>query len=96
MHYQLTTKRNITWITGAALLVIAVLFFWLRDNQELPSTANQRSSAPAIKVITEPVTITPNNRVYEGIGTGRARLSVRLFPEVAEEVTEVHVNYHAP
>ena len=42
-----------------------------------------------MKVIVQPVEITPNDRTFEAVGTGRARLSVSLYPSVADEVTEV-------
>lgn len=43
-----------------------------------------------VKVITKPVSMTDNNRVFEAVGTGRARQSVEIYPSVAEEVTEVY------
>ena len=43
----------------------------------------------AAKVIIRPVKLTPNDRVFEAVGTGRARLSVRIYPSVPEEVTAV-------
>lgn len=52
--------------------------------------AEQAESAPAaVKVLTQPVAITGNDRVFEAVGTGRARLSVRIYPAVSEEVTDV-------
>ena len=48
----------------------------------------ERGSVP-VKVITQPVEITSNDRTYRAVGTGRARLSVGLYPSVAEEVTDV-------
>lgn len=43
-----------------------------------------------VKVIAQPVSLTDNNRVFEAVGTGRARHSVEIYPSVAEEVTEVY------
>lgn len=48
----------------------------------------QRGNIP-VKVITQAVEITSNNRTFRAIGTGRARLSVGIYPSVAEEVTDV-------
>lgn len=50
--------------------------------------AAQRGSVP-VKVITQPVEITSNDRAFRAVGTGRARLSVGVYPSVAEEVTDV-------
>ena len=50
--------------------------------------ANGRAEV-AVKVITQPVEMTANDRVFEAVGTGRARLSVGIYPSVAEEVDEV-------
>lgn len=43
----------------------------------------------AVKVITQPVVMTRNDRVFEAVGTGRARLSVQIYSPVSEEVTAV-------
>ncbi len=45
--------------------------------------------SPAVKVIVEPIKITSNDRIYDAVGTGRARNSADLYPAVAEEVIEV-------
>lgn len=50
--------------------------------------AKERGSV-AVKVITQPVEITSNDRIFRAVGTGRARLSVGIYPSVAEEVTSV-------
>lgn len=42
-----------------------------------------------VQVIARPVELTSNDRVFEAIGTGRARLSIEIYPAVAGEVTEV-------
>lgn len=55
------------------------------------SASNSQNNAgpPAVKVIVEPVKTTSNDRIYDGVGTGRARNSADLYPAVAEEVIEV-------
>jgi RND family efflux transporter MFP subunit len=40
-------------------------------------------------VITQKVAVTGNDRVFEAVGTGRARSSVEIYPAVSDEVTEV-------
>ncbi len=51
--------------------------------------ASPHMDGVAVKVITRPVRLTPNDRVFEGVGTGRARMSVAVYPAVDEEVREV-------
>ena len=51
--------------------------------------AEMRSHGVPVKVITQPVEITSNNRMFRAVGTGRAHLSARIYSSVAEEVIEV-------
>ena len=60
---------------------------FMSANGEKPSKRPSVSSA--VKVLVQPVVIKPNNRVFEAVGTGRARLSVLIYPAVSEEVLEV-------
>ncbi|MDC0947038.1 efflux RND transporter periplasmic adaptor subunit [Nitrospinaceae bacterium] len=60
---------------------------FMSANREKPSKRPSVSSA--VKVLVQPVVIKPNNRVFEAVGTGRARLSVQIYPAVSEEVLEV-------
>jgi len=50
----------------------------------------EASSPPPPKVLAADVQMTSNDRVFEAVGTGRAKLSVQVFPSVADEVEEVH------
>lgn len=43
-----------------------------------------------VKVITQPVVETNSSKMFETIGTGKARLSVNLYPQVIGEVTSVN------
>jgi RND family efflux transporter MFP subunit len=54
-----------------------------------PSAKPARQEASAVKVITEAVVMTPNDRNFRAIGTGRARLSVELYAPVTGEITEI-------
>ncbi|WP_176736780.1 efflux RND transporter periplasmic adaptor subunit [Oligoflexus tunisiensis] len=54
------------------------------------------AKAPVITVITEPIAITGNDRIFEAIGTGRARLSVQIYPAVSEAVQEVLFTAQGP
>ncbi|PJB69814.1 MAG: efflux RND transporter periplasmic adaptor subunit [Alphaproteobacteria bacterium CG_4_9_14_3_um_filter_47_13] len=69
------------WKQDALLSVIGI-------GGEERSAPPARGSVP-VKVITQPVEITSNNRTFRAVGTGRARLSVEIYPSVAEEVTDV-------
>lgn len=79
-----------------ALLVIGTGLYWNRadigfppeDQIQSPDTDGTADSLTA-KVITQDVVITSNDRVFEAVGTGRARLSVQIYPAVSGEVTEV-------
>lgn len=53
-----------------------------------PAPAAARGSVP-VKVITQPVEMTSNDRTFRAVGTGRARLSIGIYSSVAEEVTDV-------
>lgn len=55
--------------------------------------SDQRTmTEPAVKVITQSVALSSNDRVFEAVGTGSARQSVEIYPSVAEEVTAVLFN----
>lgn len=69
--------------------VCLLLFNWSKFSvSEGPSPSEQRTIST--KVITQPITMTPNNRVFETVGTGRAQLSADIYPAVAEEVTTIN------
>jgi RND family efflux transporter MFP subunit len=48
-----------------------------------------RAGGGLARVLVKPVTLTSDDRNFEVIGTGRARLSAEIYPEVSENVTEV-------
>lgn len=52
----------------------------------------QSDGRAPVKVLTTPVKITPDNRIFRAVGTGRARLSVEIYPQVAEDVTAINFN----
>lgn len=80
-------------------LVIAVIaaaaLLWHRDNVRSLISGNpasppsQEKSRPAVKVITQAVAMSSSGRVFEAVGTGRARLSIQIYPAVSEQVTKV-------
>lgn len=80
------------------LVVLIAIAFWRFDDirayieyppSDTNTSQNTEHTVPAVKVIVQPVEMTANNRVFEAVGTGRARLSVGLYPSVSEEVREV-------
>lgn len=78
------------------VLLIAATVFWQRDDlllllekSESSQQTDTQTAGTAVKVITQPVEMTPNDHVFEAVGTGRARLSVQIYPAVSEEVTDV-------
>ena len=66
----------------------ALLSAFDRDSEQRTAAPAERRSAP-VKVITQPVQITANDRTFRAVGTGRARLSVWIYPSVSEEVSGV-------
>ena len=86
-------KKTVFFILLAFLVLIA---FWRFDDirsfiglGSSSETQNAEIRQPAVKVIVQPVEMTANDRVFEAVGTGRARLSVGIYPSVAEEVFDV-------
>lgn len=84
-------------LAGIVLTVLAVLavVFWMgggtgQEAAGRPMLPGNGIGALAPKVITEKVKLTGNDRVFEAIGTGRARLSVQIYPASAGEVTAVN------
>lgn len=81
------------------LAFVAIAAYWQRETivskfkkeSELaqPVQSGGDNAMPAVKVIVQPVEILSNDRDFEAVGTGRARLSVQIYPPVAEEVREV-------
>jgi len=87
-------QKYIPHIILVAILI--VLFFkwdtaltYLGLKTETPSSATQDFQRSVVKVITQPVEIKENSRSFEAVGTGRAHMSVDIYPSVSEEVTEV-------
>jgi RND family efflux transporter MFP subunit len=62
---------------------------WLAIAKTTAPTESQTRSLTA-KVITQNVILTSNDIVFEAIGTGRARLSVQIYPAVSGEVASVN------
>lgn len=85
---------RLTLVIGIVLIAAVLAWRWDAAERLLPSvTGNVPSenpaSSPAIKVITHSAVYTSNDRIFEAVGTGRARLSIQLYPAVSEEVTEI-------
>jgi len=60
-----------------------------QDQESVSEASTSQSSGTTVKVLVQPVILTSNDLVFEAVGTGRARLSVQIYPAVAEEVREV-------
>ena len=78
------------------LIVIAIGIIWKHDalltslglgSEEID--ASDRAQV-TVKVITQPVQITSNDRTFRAVGTGRAKLSIGIYPAVSEEVTDIY------
>jgi RND family efflux transporter MFP subunit len=75
------------------ILLLAALAYagWNFMERERPQSEAEPESAPqsAIKVITNRVQFTENSRLFETIGTGRAKISADIYPAVEDEVQEI-------
>ena len=73
----------------------AALAYWQQDfllaltGTEATGPQPEPSARPGVKVITREVVRTPNDRIFEAVGTGRARWSADIYPPIAEEVVAV-------
>ncbi len=63
--------------------------FLKKEDSAKGSSRRGRDSGSAVKVLVQPIVMSSNDRVFEAVGTGRARLSVQVFSAVSEEVIEV-------
>lgn len=50
---------------------------------------SQKSGVRKVKVLVQRVVLSRDDRVFEAVGTGKARLSAEIYPAVSEEVREV-------
>jgi membrane fusion protein (multidrug efflux system) len=85
-------KKTATLIIIGAIMVAA---FWQFQVFKSPSDKASRATKisagakPATKVITQAVVFTSNNRMFEAVGTGRAKYSADIYPAVSEQVMDV-------
>lgn len=89
-------KIKKTALIIAAILILVTACLVYKDSVmnfisgDTDGAAGSQLSEIPIKVITQPVSVTPDNKIFEAVGTGRARQSVGIYPSVAEEVTDVY------
>ena len=86
-------KKIAIFIIFGLMIVAALWQFQILKFQssEIEKTIKpSKTSVPLVKVITQPVAFTPNNRVFEAVGTGRAKYSADIYPAVSEEVINVY------
>lgn len=83
------TKKNaliLIIFTFVSFAIIKLILPILVDSENRETSENRSFN---VKVITQDIVMTPDNRVFETIGTGRAQLSADIYPAVAEEVTTI-------
>lgn len=71
------------------------LFYFSKQElseQKTSSEKPQKMQSAGVKVIVKPVEFTENNRTFETIGTGQAKLSAEIYPAVEDEVVAVNFN----
>lgn len=66
------------------------LLFQSDANATTENKLTNNTQSLAVKVITQPIVETNSGKLFEAIGTGKARLSVNLYPQVIGEVTSVN------
>lgn len=98
--WRLVIKKLTIPIVTVVLITLGGALFWQRGpiaeliprNESPPQPAGEigEIDEPRVKVITAPVEITRNDRIFEAVGTGRARLSVQIYSPVSEEITAVN------
>lgn len=81
------------WSRAAPVAVCLLFAAMAGCDRAGESLAPAATTAPrperVVKVIARPVELRSNDRVFEAIGTGRARLSVEIMPKAAGEVVEI-------
>lgn len=84
-------KIAISIILG--LIIVAALWhfqiFKLQLSKVEETTKPSKIITPSVKVITQLVVFTSNDRVFEAVGTGRAKYSADIYPAVSEAVIDV-------
>ena len=61
---------------------------FFKPKQEI-TKGSKASNLKQVKVLVHKVGFTANDKVFEAMGTGKARLSAEIFPAVSDEVTQV-------
>ncbi|MFT7223976.1 MAG: membrane fusion protein (multidrug efflux system) [Cellvibrionaceae bacterium] len=90
---ELVLKKSV--LTIFVLAVIAV-FFWqyglptIQRDRSQPKAQPARAVSQGVKVITQAVEFTANDRTFETVGTSRAKFSADIYPAVAEQVMAVN------
>lgn len=99
MNIKKTQQKTLLVI--AIVLVAAITIAWNKERLfsglgDKDILKKSESGSPPVAVLTEQLSISGNNRVFEAIGTGRARLSVQIYPAVSEAVEEVLFQAQGP
>lgn len=85
--------RKLLFVVVSLLVISGFVFYTnkpeLFKKEDIRSTDKSQVVENAVKVLVKDTSITTNNRVFEAVGTGRARQSVDIYPSVAEEVKKV-------
>lgn len=81
--------KKFLWIGAAVIAAVVFWHFMSADGPQAPSNEMRARRSAPVKVITQPIFTSENARTFEAVGTGRARLSVQIYPAVTDEVTAV-------
>lgn len=77
------------FLLGFLMQRSSLSFFTMQSSQAFAQAPAARSQITPVKVITRPIEITKNDKIFRAVGTGRAKMSASIYPAVAEEVVEV-------
>jgi RND family efflux transporter MFP subunit len=86
--------KKIAILIFFGLIIVAALWkfqiFKLQSSEIEETIKPSKTSVPFVKVITQPVVFTSNDKIFEAVGTGRAKYSADIYPAVSEEVINVY------
>ena len=84
-------KQILTFIIVVATLLIMTSLI-SSDTKANPSSKSKKKPrvSAKVKVLTSKVVNLRSNRVFEAMGTGKAKLSAEIYPEVSAEVVNVN------
>ncbi|MEO1270223.1 MAG: efflux RND transporter periplasmic adaptor subunit [Myxococcota bacterium] len=90
------TLKGVLVLLATALVCIGVVWQWETVQSMLHRESGDlniavRPGRRVVKVIVQEVVLKRDDQVFEAVGTARAQLSAEIYPQVTENVTQVHI-----